>query len=181
MIKLTLGYFSSTLELLHRFNSVGLPLDTSSFCEMSFCQRHETRFDMLLSDALTFRRLVKLRCADTFRTHHTYGYMLEGRMCIVQCLLHCWPHRGTSLCSCRCGFWLAALRSGDLQTKEPFRMCSHCERPCSVVYSRLHTEKLCYVWLLWGSKMFLFSSTAAVFGLTTHRPEATGYSSVTKY
>lgn len=82
-------------------------------------------------------------------------------MCIVQCLLHCWPHRGTSLCSCRCGFWLAALRSGDLQTKEPFRMCSYCERPCSVVYSRLHTEKLCYVWLLWGSKnvfVFIYSS-----------------------
>ncbi len=71
-------------------------------------------------------------------------------MCIVQCLHHCWPHRGTSLCSCRCGYWLAALRSGDLQTKESFRMCSHCERPCSVIYSRLHTEK--QFGLLWGSK-----------------------------
>lgn len=50
-------------------------------------------------------------------------------MCIVQCLLHCWPHKGTSLCSCRCGFWLAALQSGDLQTKELFRMCSTAKDP----------------------------------------------------
>ncbi len=78
-------------------------------------------------------------------------------MCIVQCLHHCWPHRGTSLCSCRCGYWLAALRSGDLQTKESFRMCSHCKRPCSVIYSRLHTEKTVWVAVLFFFD-FLYSS-----------------------
>lgn len=67
---------------------------------------------------------------------HTYGYMLEGRMCSVLRRLHCWPHKCTSRCSCRCGFWSAALLSGDLQTKESFRMCSQCESTGSVVRLR---------------------------------------------
>lgn len=80
-------------------------------------------------------------------------------MCSVLRLLHCWPHKCTFPCSSRCGFWSAALLSRDLKTKESFRMCSHCERPGSVVYGRLHTAKL--VWLLWGSEnvfVFIYST-----------------------
>lgn len=119
VITQTFGYSSPTLELVQRFNSAfclsvrGMTLDLTCCCLMHSHLDVKWNLGVLIHS----------------RPTHTYGYMLEGRMRIVQCLLHCWPHKGTSLCSCRCGFWLAALQSGDLQTKEPFRMCSTAKDP----------------------------------------------------